>query len=437
MKITKHKLLSNISPHLFVAASAWISRIIISVVQLICIRFLISGLGTEKYALFAILTGLTGWYLLTDMGVGYSLQNYISEFRSKNKSYNNYVAVAACLSLIVFSLVLIVLYFVSPYIAIRLLKQFSFFSNAEKIRAFLLVGILLTGTSIGGISYKIWYAKQKGYLSNIIPAIASLISLAGIIIISKCTLPNKLFLSLIFFTGPTAILACVSFVFQMFQIKKEHWKMNLAIFSKLMKRAFHFWTFAIMSAAVLQIDYIVMSQFVSPKDIVIYNIATKVYTFVFFIYSSVLMAFWPVCTEMIAKNNWSYVITESKKYIKIGIGIIIFFIICFIIFAPNIVRLFSPNYKVIIPISFIIILGIYQIIRIWSDTFSMILQSVSFMKPFWIWVPIQAILCILFEWFFARSYGIYGIVCGLIASYVLTVVWVLPKYVYRYLKNTR
>ncbi|MEW6013162.1 MAG: transporter, partial [Elusimicrobiota bacterium] len=78
----------KIPTHILVASSAWVSKVIISLIQLFIMKNLIQILGEEKYSVYAILTGLIGWFALFDFGIGTSLQNYISEYRANNKNYN-------------------------------------------------------------------------------------------------------------------------------------------------------------------------------------------------------------------------------------------------------------------------------------------------------------------------------------------------------------
>src|SRR3954451_20467043 len=85
------RLCSSVPRHVVVTASAWISRIVSAAMQLIVVRILIQSLGIESYAVFALLYGLAGWYLLADFGLGFSLQNLISERRQRGEEDSDLV----------------------------------------------------------------------------------------------------------------------------------------------------------------------------------------------------------------------------------------------------------------------------------------------------------------------------------------------------------
>lgn len=428
----------RIPTHLLIAGSAWASRVVIGVIQLISVRILIEGLGTEQYAVFALLTSLMGWFTLADMGVGFTLQNYISEQRVKSQPYNNYLAMSAVLAIVLLLLTITFLYFISPYIAPVFLKNFTFLGESEKIRHFFVTGSLFIAMSIGGIVYKVWYAEQKGYLANIIPAIGAVIALGGIWLVVQSAQTHRLFWSLVAFISPTSLLALISYLWHITGVSKSNWRnINRATFNIFIRRALQFWFFAIMAAVVLQIDYVVISQFVEERDIIVYNITSKVYLLAAFVYSAVLTALWPVCTEMIARNNWQNVTYYLKRYVSYGLSFMVLSTFLIANWMPIIMKILSPTTDIIVPVMFIFLFGAYHIIRVWTDTFAMVLQSMSDLKPFWKWVPLQAIASVLLQWILAPAYGIYGIILGLMCSYVITVTWALPVVVYRHVRNSK
>jgi len=419
--------------HLFVAASAWASRAVMALVQFASIRVLMTGLGLEQYAVFALLTGLAGWFMLADFGIGASLQNYISEHRAKTLGNEAYVISAAVLAAFFLVFNIVALYASSPYIAPILLKQFPALTNSDKENLFFLAGCMFVVSALGGLSYKIWYAEQKGYLSNMLPTIASLLGYFGIVVVNKIASSNQLLLCLIAFIAPVAILPFAALVAQIgTRIGIGFRQLNWTIFAKVLKRASPFWIFALMSNLVLQIDYLVISQLLKPDDIVAYNLSTKIFGLAFFIYASLLTSLWPAFSEAIARGNWATVKGHTRKYLWVGLGFMSIATIFLAWTMPAAIHLLAPSETILIPIVFVILLGAYQLIRVWTDTFAMILMSMSDIRPLWLTSPIQALLSISLQWYLAQSYGIYGIVFGLMLSFLLTASWTLPWAVHKH-----
>ena len=418
--------------HLLVVGAAWASRAVTALVLLASVRILMDSLGLENYAVFVLLTGLTGWFMLADMGIGSSVQNHISESRARGQSYDDLISASGLLAVLLLFVTVIALYFISPYVAPLLLKNFPFLSEAEKTKLFFVTGALSIGMGVSGIVYKVWYGEQRGYLSNIVPAIAAVVGLIGLLLVSQTPVENRLLLSLAAFTAPLAVLPLGVLLVQQWRVLRlrrglEYPGTKLhGTIRRLLKRGLQFWFFAIMAAGVLQIDYIVMSQFLAANDIAAYYISSKVFGLAFFVYSAILAALWPVFAESIAKHDWGLVQRYLRKYLALGMSFMFVCTVSLMWLMPVAVGILAPKENIIIPFGFILLLGFYHMIRVWTDTFAMVLLSISHMKPFWIYVPIQAILSILMQWVLVPVYGLYGVVLGLIGSFIFTVSLALP-----------
>ncbi len=414
--------------HLLVAASAWGSRAVLTLTQFAVVRIVLSSIGLERYAVFMLLTSLTGWFSLSDFGIGTSVQNYISEARANGSPYGNFVAVSGVMAALLLFLTIVVLYFASPFIAPLFLKQFSFLGVDEKSRLFFVTGALSIGAGLGGIVYKMWYAEQKGHLSNIVPASASLCGLAGLVFVERMGFTNGLFLSLLAYMVPAAFFPLVSLAWKELRNLGECLSIDKLLYTGrlVLKRGMRFWGFAIMAAGVLQVDYVIMSQFLGPQDIATYSMSTKIFGLAFFIYNAILLALWPVFSEHIAKKQWKIVVRYLKTYLAFGLVFMLACTVLLIWLMPMAVGLLSPRESVVVPLGFIILLGGYQMLRVWTDTFSTLLQSMNELSPLWLFVPLQALISGGLQWYLAPRLGIYGILFGLIGSFVFTVSWGLP-----------
>ncbi len=418
--------------HLLVTASAWASRIVMAFVQFASIRVLMNGLGIEQYAVFALLAALMGWFMLGDMGIGVSLQNHISGQRSKSKPYDDYVVTAGAIAAILLALTILALYFFSPYFAPIYLKQIQQINDQEKARLFFISGSLFIGAAMGGISYKIWYAEQKGYFANIFPALGSLMGYAGIAAVNSSDTSDKLLLSLVIFLAPPAALPLGSLVVQALKHFRHSGSLVPDVGYKILRQAINFWLLTLMATMSLQIDYLVISQFLKPEDIVIYNLSTRISWFILFLFVSALGALWPVFSEAIAQGNWVLVKTLTGKYLRGGLAFALTSSLLLIWLMPAAVQMLAPRETIVIPVMFIILLGLYQLIRVWTETFAMILQSMSDLKPLWVAGSLQAILSVTLQWCLAQPLGIYGIILGNILSFSLTTAWLLPRAVRRH-----
>lgn len=427
-------MLNRIPPYLLVTLSAWGSRILTVIVQLASIRLLLSGLGTERYAAYLLLASLAGWYSLLDFGLGFSLQNFVAEQRAKAESYAAFVRATALLAPPVLALVVGVLYMIAPLLAPFFLKQAGTLSVDEKTQAFFLSGALFAGITMGSIVYKLWYAEQKGYLGNLLPAIASLLGLGGIWLVMNSTLEGRLLGSLLAFNLPPAVLSLLALARILVATKRGSGAS--AVLPLLLQRALKFWIFSLMAAATLQIDYIIMSQLLSARDIVVYSITTRIFGIGFFLFSALLAALWPLFTELMTQSRWDEIMRMLKRNLSIGLLGILAFTGVVVFSMPWVLTILAPqNAGLHIPTSFILLMGLYQFVVIWVSVFSMVLQSASLMRVFLVWTPLQMVVSAIGQWWLAQLYGIYGIVVGLLLAFLVMAVWYLPLTLRRHIRE--
>ena len=157
-----------------------------------------------------------------------------------------------------------------------------------------------------------------------------------------------------------------------------------------------------------------------------YNITSKVFAIVFFIYSAVLISLWPNCSEAVARGRWDLIRKYLGLYIALGIALVILATLAIALFREQILQILAPGGHVSLSLSLILLFGLYFVVRVWTDMFAMVLQSFSALKTFLIAVPIQALIGVVLQIVFAKRYGMQGIPVALTISFLCTVSWVLP-----------
>lgn len=423
IEIANTKLL-KIPHHLIVAGSSWLSKIIIAGVQLASISYLITMLGEEKYAVFSLLTGLLIWCSAVDFGLGTGLQNYISESRARGENYDAYIKSALQLSLIAMFFFMTVFFLFSDILSSRYLSSFQELLRNNTKTPFFISCLVFSAVGIGTISYKILFAELVGWKANVLNALSYVFGMIGLLYVFYEKITIDITSSLVVLYFPVGFISLCYIIYR--YIKLFHVKTTRYHYIALLRRSFGFFVFTLLSILVLQADYIVISQRLSAIDIVQYTVTMKVFGLVFFIYTAVLQALWPLCAELRVKNQWGKlnriigfnIFAGSAFIIVCAIFIYEFRMLIFSIIAKDI------NYQV--PLLPFILIAIYFCLRVWCDTYAMLLQSMNYLKILWILVPFQAAIGGSAQWYFSNEFGINGVLLGLILSFALTVFWGLP-----------
>lgn len=417
---------------MLVAASAWLSKLASAGSQIVSINLLIRYCGAENYAVFALLTGLSTWFMLGDLGLGFAMQNKVSERRALKSDYTIELIMGFSLGLSAFAVFAIASYSLSSVLGARYLQQFTFLSLRDKGFYLATASLLLLATTFGAMIYKVWYAEQRGYIANTLAAIGSISSLVGVWLVAHSQITDKLFWSLIAYLTPPMLLPFSAGIGRLISaLSSFRLIRGFDEYRIILTSAGGFWGLAAMSTLVLCVDMIVISQYLPPSQIVSYTITAKLFGLALTIYVAVLMALWPICSELCARGQWDEAINLAKKHITWGMALIASITLIFCALKAPILRIMAGRgNEPTIPLTFILLMGCYHAIRVWTDTFGMILQSSSSLRCFWLWVPVQGIINVSLQLLLAPRFGLVGVVVALIISFLATVSWSLPAKVF-------
>lgn len=421
----------------WVTLSSWGNRFTQIFVQLESIRIAIRLLGPEQYSAYVLISSLAVWLSLSDFGIGPALQNFISEQRLKAQNYLAVERRALCAAQLGALLVIAGILLVGPAFATFLLKG-QLGVPAEQKRYAIVAGcVMFVGSAIGSIVFKIWYAEQKGYFANLVPAAGALLGYLSILrlnSIGTATLVEVLMASFL----PTSMLCTLVFLsrFLRAEFKYRSNKQERQDFSLLYLNSRNFMIFAFMTALTLQLDYIIMSQTLSPSEIVSYSLVTKIFTIPNLLFMGLLNSLWPTFTGLMKEKNSTLVYRMIKKIVIISIALLSLFSILLILGSDFVLAYLAPNNsKVMLPAILVMFAFFYHCILIWVSSFSIFLQSANLLKVFIRWTPVQILISVVCQWTLSKQVGASGILIGLLISYLLTAVWLMPYTLKKHFKN--
>ena len=141
-----------------------------------------------------------------------------------------------------------------------------------------------------------------------------------------------------------------------------------------------------------------------------------------------------ISEKISSKENYHVIEGMVRKSLPVGMLFMIIFTGFIVVFGEYIYRYLIRNIEVNISPVLVVIFGLYFLIRVWTDTFTMILQAGNNLKPLLTIVPIQAFVSVSLQIFLSMKYGVYGLLMGLIISFLCTVFWYLPYSSHQFLK---
>ena len=421
------------------ALAGWVNRGLSIILQLATINILLGDLTKEEYAAFVLVTSANSWFQIIDLGFGTSLQNYITKTNSDSDRDWKSTTVVQILILGFVLICILFLFLLTPLIADIVFVKIP--TGAVSNKSTLLLTAFSLACISGGCSIvlKVFQGQHKGYIANLIPCISSTLSLIGMFSVKWSQFENKLLLYTLIFQAPTAIVLSVVFYKQ---IVSEKWRLInhsdfLSRIKLLSPNAISAFLFALLSLLTLQVDYFIASQTLNANEIYSYSIISKVFAVPQVVFNAVLFAVWPTLTDAAFKADWVLFKSKVKSVINFGVVLVVGFSCLLPVVSTKIKQILNVDGEINFTPNLIIVVAVYQIVRIWTDTFAMALQSLGIYRPFWFLVPFQASVSILLQWKMSEILGVLGLYVGLIIGFLLTVSWGLPFWLKNHINNQR
>ncbi len=414
--------------HFWVAASAWGSRGVTAIVSLASVRLLLERLGDTRYAAFVLLSNLLTWVLLSDLGIRNAAQNYISERRALRQDFADIVSSAVSSILAVGLVLLGASILLSGPIGDSYLSEIGL-SDAEKGRYIVLCFFLFALTSIGNMAYNTWYAVGEGYFANIAAALSALLGLLGIYLVGYFELQDPLAGYLVATAGvPAAIsLLALARIVDRYKVSFHHF--SKAALSAISHRAPGFLSLALLSAILLNVDYLIMGRYLSAQDVVVYTLGSRVFDLARLFYTAWLQAVRPQWTEDYARGSYRKLMASFKKNAQVSASWMAVLSLGVYLLSEPIMKLLAPEQYSFVDAKLILCFGAFEIVRTWCNTYFMGLVSMSKLKALTSLLAIQVGISLLFQLTLLNKIGVYALPMGAMLGYLALSVWYAPRLV--------
>jgi len=405
----------------------WFAKIFSVIIGLINTRLLIELADIDGYALFAVLLSLGGWINLFNLGIPSSIQNIIAHRKVNGKNIKIITSSVLGIIALLFIMLLPIFYLIAILLSKYILNDYMDIIGVNTV-FFILLSFLFFAFS--QIFYKILYATDRSIFPNIYPLVISVINLLMLFILKLYNVDSINTILICFFSSNILIFS-VSYLQSLGFCLPNF---NYRIAKVMLFRSRKFFLFSLLATLALGFDYIIMAQILDSLEITKYNLTMKVFSLVLFMYTTVLATSWSTSSESYYKQKFHKILEILYKNIKIGMLLLIFVTIFVLSFKNEIFNLISGKENLIISYNLLLVAFVYIAIRIWTDTFSMILSSINKIDINIYILPIQIIIGVMGQYYFGTLYGTVGIFIGLILGYLLSVSIVLPIYLYKELK---
>jgi O-antigen/teichoic acid export membrane protein len=414
----------KLSHHWRVALSAWGSRLLVALAQLMAVRILLSSLSTESYSVWAVMISLTGWFLLADLGIAQVTQNRLARMLATGAAVHGAVRQSVRTVALIGIALGVLCTLSAPWTGDLLLGRLL--ADPAARRWCVSAGAwMLIAASWSAVAAKIWYALGHGVRANLLPMLAFLCSLAAVYFLPPMFAPElRLKVALAAWLAPAALVGALSLALIWLQAHggagEEPARMTV------LRQSLPFWSYAAMGIVTLNVDYAILARSADPTELVAYNLVTKVFAFLFFFYASTLAVFSPRFSRAHATGRLDQAFGMLRRHMLISSAAFLAVATGMWFALPAIfVHVFKVSH-IQIPASLFFAVVALNFVRVWADGYATFLVAIDQVRTLSRFLPAQAVLSVGFQVILAHRYGALGIILGLILSYLLTVSWGFP-----------
>lgn len=301
---------------------------VLKVIGLSCSLFIVpvtlGYLDNEVFGIWLTMSSILYWFAFFDIGLGNGMRNYLAEAFARNdfdtaRSYISTTFVMLIGLSFIIGLIMIVPVF--------LLDMNSVFNTTAvsgiELRNVMVVALVFTMAlfvvkNIG----LIFVAMQKYAVNDFLSVSGTVLALLVIYILTKTTGGSLMNVVLAFTVIPVVVfvLAAIPIFRKYRNLRPTLSSVDKKLGSKIVGKGLGFFFIQITSCLVIYgSSNLFITQFGSPKDVTVYNIAYKFFNLLAIAYTIVISPMWNAYTDAYVKGEMKWIENMFRRAIKIWV----------------------------------------------------------------------------------------------------------------------
>lgn len=389
-------------------------------INLIYVPLLIHYLNAERYGIWIAITSFVSWFQYFDIGIGNGLRNHLTNALAAKdfKSAREMISTSYLLSGIIFGLITLVIFIVSPYMNWPELLNVNNLSRAEIQTLFLIIFSGLSVTFIVQLIQPILFATQKSALSMTFPAISNIVSLALLLIVMQTDAPPLLTAGAILSFSPLiTFLAGAVFLFQtkLNYLKPSIRHINFKHASKITGLGFGFFFIQIANVVISSSASIIIIRIAGPAEVTSYNIGYKYLQISTVISGIIATPLWSGFTQKAALGDFKWIKDTINRQNRISL-LLTAAIILLTLASPYLIPIWvgpgaGPSNTMLM------LLAIYFSLTVFATVYSMFINGCGKIRLSMYFTGVEILVYLFSAYFFSISpLGKYGVVIASILA---------------------
>lgn len=392
-----------------------------TLIYLLLVPLTLGYLNAYEYGIWLTLSSLLAWINSFDIGLGNGLRNKLAiavaeEDLDKGRGYvSTTFYMLIIIVVVIFAVFSLLINYIDWYSLLNV--SVNVVGNLKEIILFSFFFFCLN--FIFKFVGNVYQALQLPAVNNLIGLGAHLVSLVIIYIMTKTIPGSLLWVAVVYSAAPPlmyVLLYPVTF-WKLYPYLSPSYRCFRKVYLKdLFSLSALFFLMQIMAIVLFSLSNILISNLFGPDQVTPYNIAYKYFSFIPIFFGLLLAPIWSAATDAYAKNDLAWIQSSLRRIIRILLvvaGIIVIMVVC-----SGFVYHIWVGDEVKIPIMMSLMMGIYVFVLQYSMVFSSFLNGMGKLRLQTINTICVGILFCPICYFFAHSYGVIGVVIGMIVIHL-------------------
>ncbi len=403
------------------ASTSYIAKALTILTGFVSVPLTIHYLGAERYGVWLTVSSLMVWVALTDFGLaGNALVNVLSEaVGSDDRAAARQYTASAFWTLVTIALMLGVAFTAAfPLIPWRAVFRVSDAIPTRELE--LTCAVLLTLFVINlplSLQRSIYDAHQEGYLANIWWIVGGVISLAGLVVVTRFHggLPQLV----VVVSGLPALVVFASayhvFVCRYPWLAPAPSAVKWACIRRLLKLGGKYTAMQLSALGISQSHAIIITQMLGPSRVVIFVVAFKVLTLPVELIYMGTVPFIAALSEARARQDWTWIKSAFKSATIASIGLGLPVAAALALLAKPLILLWAgpsavPGYDLIFW------LFVYTVVGVSVMMTRQLLCGIEQIGALLLSIVLCSFSTVIFGVLFASWWGLSGVACAMAGS---------------------
>lgn len=407
--------------------------------SLMIVPLTIDYVSSYEYGIWLTISSLVAWLSFFDIGIGNGLRNKVIEAveHRKPRLAQIYVSTAYAIISLIVSIVWLVAIIVSFFMdwcsilnADRSLENELMYTVFIVVTNFSLLFVL-------GLNRTLLNAIQKPAIASAFDTITQVLLCLVLLILIRFTNGSLLYLALAM-GGSSLGVFIISNVWTYTTVLKSYRPsikcVRFRLAKDIMSMGFLFFILQILAIAFYQTNNLIITQFVGPDEVTVYNVAYKYMQVLTMIFTILITPFWSAFAEANVNGDYVWMQSATKKLIKMVGGLAVVGLIMVAI-SPIFYQVWLHG-NVTVPLIITLLVCLFHVANMWSSLWTQLLcgfgkirlQTIASAFCCLSYVPLACIFC--------KRFGLVGLLSASLVTFFIFTSWFGYIQVHKLLNRT-